>query len=156
MIFFLQVTASNDFNLKVWDLRTANTLHDLVGHTAPINSVSYRVSDICYSLSFDLSGTEALNSLWCLLLLNGCPSKYWTGSLGGHYLSDVVEIIAFCVTLEVNMYLYTHPLLHWLDVTQGQFLLNVYAIPHIYCMRPIHLAHCYSNFLNPLKKKNSK
>lgn len=35
------VTASNDFNLKVWNMSTGKQVCELVGHTAPINSVSY-------------------------------------------------------------------------------------------------------------------
>lgn len=40
---FLQVTASSDFNLKVWDLGTKQEKYKLTGHTSSVNAMAYKV-----------------------------------------------------------------------------------------------------------------
>jgi len=39
------VTGSNDFNLKLWDLKTGQEKSKLTGHMSAITGVSYSVRD---------------------------------------------------------------------------------------------------------------
>lgn len=75
------VTSSNDFNLKVWNLATAKPLCELVGHTAPINSVSYRngvivscSSDGCTKV-WSEKGFEITSLYGHLMRVNCCDVK---------------------------------------------------------------------------------
>ena len=40
----VQVTASNDFNLKVWDMKTQQEKCKLQGHTSSVQAMAYKVS----------------------------------------------------------------------------------------------------------------
>ena len=40
----VQVTASNDFNLKVWDTKTQQEKWKLQGHTSSVQAMAYKVS----------------------------------------------------------------------------------------------------------------
>lgn len=44
LFYFLQVTGSVDFNLKIWDVKTGEEKFKLTGHMASITSVGYSVS----------------------------------------------------------------------------------------------------------------
>ena len=44
MYLCLQVTASNDFTLKLWDMKTQKMKYHFVGHNSAINAVSFAVS----------------------------------------------------------------------------------------------------------------
>ena len=41
---FFQVTASNDFNLKLWDMKQKKEKLTMTGHTSAINALAYSVS----------------------------------------------------------------------------------------------------------------
>ena len=43
-LLVIQVTASNDFNLKVWDVQTKEEKYKLQGHTSSINAMAYKVT----------------------------------------------------------------------------------------------------------------
>lgn len=65
--FFLQVTASNDFNLKIWDTKTYTEKHKITGHSSAINAVAYKVLHYVKLIDLIELMSIAFSAFQCLL-----------------------------------------------------------------------------------------
>ena len=57
-----QVTASSDFNLKVWNAKTTSETATLRGHMAAVNCVAYSVSFVWFVA--DRHGSDGCQNGW--------------------------------------------------------------------------------------------
>ena len=57
------MTASNDFNLKVWNVKTGSEKIKLTGHLSAVNKVAYKVKNVFLNIypeciSFEFSSRQ--------------------------------------------------------------------------------------------------